>query len=145
MCACLLWEKSYMVSLFETKPFFLSSLYHIVSSESALPPVTPRPKFVSYETQLNRFPALTTCPSCQTQVTTHVTYRVGTFAWLVCLVFVFCGWGESYQNHLMLLIHFWANAKWHTSKEWTGKQWCWIFVLQIAAGMLPDSILCELL
>ncbi|CAJ1054070.1 lipopolysaccharide-induced tumor necrosis factor-alpha factor homolog isoform X1 [Xyrichtys novacula] len=52
---------------------------------------TPRPKFVSYETQLHRYPALTTCPSCQTQVTTQVTYQVGTFAWLMCLVFVLCG------------------------------------------------------
>uniref|UniRef100_A0A3Q4AJV9 LITAF domain-containing protein n=1 Tax=Mola mola TaxID=94237 RepID=A0A3Q4AJV9_MOLML len=51
----------------------------------------PRPKFVSYETQLHRSPALTTCPSCRTQVTTQVTYRVGTYAWLMCLMFVLCG------------------------------------------------------
>ncbi|XP_019117383.1 lipopolysaccharide-induced tumor necrosis factor-alpha factor homolog [Larimichthys crocea] len=58
---------------------------------SALPPSTPKLKFVSYETELYRSPALTTCPSCQTQVTTQVTYRVGTHAWLMCLVFVLCG------------------------------------------------------
>ncbi|CAG14262.1 unnamed protein product [Tetraodon nigroviridis] len=52
---------------------------------------TIQPKFVSYETRLRRFPALTTCPSCQTQVTSLVTYRVGLFAWLMCFVFVFCG------------------------------------------------------
>ncbi|XP_074542807.1 uncharacterized protein LOC141802893 isoform X3 [Halichoeres trimaculatus] len=52
---------------------------------------TPRPKFVSYETQLYRYPALTTCPSCQVQITTQVTYQVGTHAWLMCLVFVLCG------------------------------------------------------
>nr|XP_046227591.1 cell death-inducing p53-target protein 1-like [Scatophagus argus] len=58
---------------------------------SAFPPSTPRPKFVSYETELYRSPALTTCPSCQTQVTTQVAYRVGIHAWLMCLVLVFCG------------------------------------------------------
>ncbi|XP_070827958.1 lipopolysaccharide-induced tumor necrosis factor-alpha factor homolog [Chaetodon trifascialis] len=58
---------------------------------STVPPSTPRLKFVSYETELYRSPALTTCPSCQTQVTTQVTYRVGTHAWLMCLVFVLCG------------------------------------------------------
>ncbi|XP_047435613.1 cell death-inducing p53-target protein 1-like isoform X2 [Mugil cephalus] len=57
----------------------------------ATPTHTPRPKFVSYETALYRSPALTTCPSCQTQVTTQVTFRVGTHAWLMCLVFVLCG------------------------------------------------------
>ncbi|XP_051242628.1 cell death-inducing p53-target protein 1-like [Dicentrarchus labrax] len=58
---------------------------------SALPPLTPRPKFVSYEPELYRSPALTTCPACQTQVTTQVTYQVGTHAWLMCFVFVLCG------------------------------------------------------
>ncbi|XP_041790315.1 lipopolysaccharide-induced tumor necrosis factor-alpha factor homolog [Chelmon rostratus] len=58
---------------------------------SALPPATPRLKFVSYETELYRSPALTACPSCQTQVTTQVTYRAGTHAWLMCLLFVLCG------------------------------------------------------
>ncbi|CAK6971799.1 lipopolysaccharide-induced tumor necrosis factor-alpha factor homolog [Scomber scombrus] len=54
-------------------------------------PSTPRPKFVSYETELYRSPALTACPSCQTQVTTQVTFKVGKHAWLMCLVFVLCG------------------------------------------------------
>ncbi|XP_042341797.1 lipopolysaccharide-induced tumor necrosis factor-alpha factor homolog [Plectropomus leopardus] len=65
---------------------------HTPLTVSALPPqTTPRPKFVSYETVLYRSPALTTCPSCQTQVTTQVTYQVGRHAWLMCLVFVLCG------------------------------------------------------
>uniref|UniRef100_A0A672Z6R3 LITAF domain-containing protein n=1 Tax=Sphaeramia orbicularis TaxID=375764 RepID=A0A672Z6R3_9TELE len=34
---------------------------------------------------------LTTCPSCEAQVTTQVTFHAGTFAWLMCLVFVLCG------------------------------------------------------
>ncbi|XP_018555286.1 lipopolysaccharide-induced tumor necrosis factor-alpha factor homolog isoform X1 [Lates calcarifer] len=58
---------------------------------SAPPPSTPRPKFVSYETELYRSPALTSCPACQTQVTTQVTHKVGAHAWLMCLVFVLCG------------------------------------------------------
>ncbi|KAM7009697.1 lipopolysaccharide-induced tumor necrosis factor-alpha factor homolog [Tautogolabrus adspersus] len=56
-----------------------------------LPLSTPRPKFVSYETHLYRYPALTTCPSCQTEITTQVTFQVGIHAWLICLVFVLCG------------------------------------------------------
>ncbi|XP_067441268.1 lipopolysaccharide-induced tumor necrosis factor-alpha factor homolog [Thunnus thynnus] len=64
---------------------------HSTFPASAPPPSTPRLKFVSYETELYRSPALTTCPSCQTQVTTQVTYQVGKYAWLMCLVFVLCG------------------------------------------------------
>ncbi|KAM8771540.1 lipopolysaccharide-induced tumor necrosis factor-alpha factor homolog isoform 1-T1 [Acanthopagrus schlegelii] len=60
-------------------------------SVSAPPPPTPRLKFVSYETQLYRSPALTSCPACQAQVTTQVTHRVGAYAWLMCFVFVLCG------------------------------------------------------
>ncbi|KAF7663311.1 hypothetical protein LDENG_00213570 [Lucifuga dentata] len=51
----------------------------------------PRPKFVSYETEFRRSPALTTCPSCQSQVTTQITYRSGPCTWLMCLVFILCG------------------------------------------------------
>ncbi|XP_054634955.1 lipopolysaccharide-induced tumor necrosis factor-alpha factor homolog [Dunckerocampus dactyliophorus] len=58
---------------------------------SAPPPFTPRTKFVNYETELYRSPALTTCPSCRTQVTTRVTFRVGRHAWLMCLVLALCG------------------------------------------------------
>ncbi|XP_031614809.1 lipopolysaccharide-induced tumor necrosis factor-alpha factor homolog [Oreochromis aureus] len=52
---------------------------------------TPRAKFVSYEAELRRSPGLATCPSCRTRVTTEVTFKAGTFAWLMCLVFVLCG------------------------------------------------------
>ncbi|KAK2817294.1 hypothetical protein Q5P01_025485 [Channa striata] len=58
---------------------------------SALPAPIPRPAFVSHETEMLRSPAITTCHSCQTQIVTQVTYKVGTFAWLMCLVFVLCG------------------------------------------------------
>ncbi|XP_018612449.1 lITAF domain-containing protein [Scleropages formosus] len=48
-------------------------------------------KFVSYETELGRSPGLTTCVSCQQQVMTNVTYKVGTYAWLICILFILCG------------------------------------------------------
>ncbi|XP_023670837.1 lipopolysaccharide-induced tumor necrosis factor-alpha factor homolog [Paramormyrops kingsleyae] len=48
-------------------------------------------KFVSYETELGRSPGRTTCPYCQQQVTTDVSYKTGTFAWLMCLLFILCG------------------------------------------------------
>ncbi|XP_035492767.1 lipopolysaccharide-induced tumor necrosis factor-alpha factor homolog [Scophthalmus maximus] len=68
-----------------------STQTHLPLSVSAPPPSTPGPKFVSFETKLYRSPALTTCLTCRTQVTTEVTYKVGTHAWLMCLVFVLCG------------------------------------------------------
>lgn len=111
---------------------------HIFSLVSTLPPSTPRSKFVSYETVLYRSPALTTCPSCQTQVTTQVTYQVGTHAWLMCLMFVLCGWGE-------LMIQSGSSiSNWHRSEDSNGKDWCIYFISQIAAWMLPDPIFCEL-
>ncbi|KAG7485500.1 hypothetical protein JOB18_011466 [Solea senegalensis] len=64
---------------------------HLPVPVSAPPLSTPRPKFVSYEVELHHSPGLTSCPSCQTQVTTQVSYKVGTHAWLMCLVFVLCG------------------------------------------------------
>ncbi|XP_023273123.1 lipopolysaccharide-induced tumor necrosis factor-alpha factor homolog [Seriola lalandi dorsalis] len=68
-----------------------STQTHSPLPASALPASNPRLKFVSYETELYHSPALTTCPSCQTQVTTQVDYQVGRHAWLMCLVFVLCG------------------------------------------------------
>ncbi|KAI5623085.1 lipopolysaccharide-induced tumor necrosis factor-alpha factor-like, partial [Silurus asotus] len=50
-----------------------------------------RNKFVSYETELGRSPGMVTCTSCQEQVLTHVTYKVGMYAWLMCLLFILCG------------------------------------------------------
>ncbi|KAJ8363933.1 hypothetical protein SKAU_G00127640 [Synaphobranchus kaupii] len=51
----------------------------------------PTIRFVSHETVLGRSPGMTTCTSCQQQVMTNVTYKVGAFAWLMCLVFILCG------------------------------------------------------
>uniref|UniRef100_UPI0009B4CD5D lITAF domain-containing protein n=1 Tax=Monopterus albus TaxID=43700 RepID=UPI0009B4CD5D len=48
-------------------------------------------KFVAYDTQLGRSPGMTTCSSCQQQVMTNVTYKAGTYAWLMCLLFICCG------------------------------------------------------
>ncbi|XP_047220336.1 cell death-inducing p53-target protein 1-like [Girardinichthys multiradiatus] len=46
---------------------------------------------VSYKAEMSRAPALMTCSFCQTQVITEVTFQVGTFAWLMCFLFVLCG------------------------------------------------------
>lgn len=48
-------------------------------------------KFVSYDTALGNTPGMTTCASCQQQVMTNVTYKAGTYAWLMCLLFICCG------------------------------------------------------
>ncbi|XP_028267138.1 lITAF domain-containing protein [Parambassis ranga] len=48
-------------------------------------------KFVSYDVGLGRTPGMTTCTSCQQQVMTNVTYKAGTYAWLMCLLFICCG------------------------------------------------------
>ncbi|XP_042249059.1 lipopolysaccharide-induced tumor necrosis factor-alpha factor homolog-like isoform X2 [Thunnus albacares] len=50
-----------------------------------------RRKFVSYDTALGNSPGMTTCTSCQQQVMTNVTYKAGTYAWLMCLLFICCG------------------------------------------------------
>ncbi|XP_024920592.1 lITAF domain-containing protein isoform X2 [Cynoglossus semilaevis] len=48
-------------------------------------------KFVSYDSELGRNPGMTTCTTCQQQVLTNVTYKAGTYAWLMCLLFICCG------------------------------------------------------
>ncbi|XP_068193171.1 lITAF domain-containing protein isoform X2 [Antennarius striatus] len=48
-------------------------------------------KFVSYDGSLGSEPGMTTCTSCQQQVMTNVTYKAGTYAWLMCLLFICCG------------------------------------------------------
>ncbi|MEQ2302327.1 hypothetical protein AMECASPLE_005706 [Ameca splendens] len=50
-----------------------------------------RKKFVSYDVGLGRSPGMTTCTSCQQQVMTNVTYKAGTYAWLMCILFICCG------------------------------------------------------
>lgn len=57
-----------------------------------LEPTDGKPKYVSYDTALGRNPGMTTCTSCQQQVMTNVTYKAGTYAWLMCLLFICCGW-----------------------------------------------------
>ncbi|XP_060757083.1 lipopolysaccharide-induced tumor necrosis factor-alpha factor homolog-like [Neoarius graeffei] len=52
---------------------------------------TDRNRFVNYESELGRSPGMVTCPSCQEQVLTQVTYKVGTYAWLMCILFILCG------------------------------------------------------
>uniref|UniRef100_UPI0037E7037C lITAF domain-containing protein n=1 Tax=Semicossyphus pulcher TaxID=241346 RepID=UPI0037E7037C len=48
-------------------------------------------RFVSYDSALGDSPGMTTCTSCQQQVMTNVTYKAGTYAWLMCLLFICCG------------------------------------------------------
>ncbi|KAM9346140.1 lITAF domain-containing protein [Symphorus nematophorus] len=48
-------------------------------------------RFVSYDTALGNSPGMTTCAACQQQVMTNVTYKAGTYAWLMCLLFICCG------------------------------------------------------
>uniref|UniRef100_A0A3P9Q4V4 Si:ch211-157c3.4 n=1 Tax=Poecilia reticulata TaxID=8081 RepID=A0A3P9Q4V4_POERE len=48
-------------------------------------------KFVSYDVGLGRDPGMTTCTSCQQQVMTNVHYKAGTYAWLMCILFICCG------------------------------------------------------
>lgn len=57
-----------------------------------LDPTDGKRKYVSYDTALGRNPGMTTCTSCQQQVMTTVTYKAGTYAWLMCLLFICCGW-----------------------------------------------------
>ncbi|XP_027012638.1 lipopolysaccharide-induced tumor necrosis factor-alpha factor homolog-like [Tachysurus fulvidraco] len=52
---------------------------------------TDRNRYVNYESELGRSPGMVTCPNCREQVLTHVTYKVGTYAWLMCLLFILCG------------------------------------------------------
>lgn len=57
-----------------------------------LEPTDGKRKYVSYDTALGRTTGMTTCTTCQQQVMTTVTYRAGTYAWLMCLLFICCGW-----------------------------------------------------
>ncbi len=49
-------------------------------------------KFVSYDSyELGRNPGMASCISCQQQVLTNVTHKVGVYAWLMCLLIILCG------------------------------------------------------
>ncbi|CAL8317306.1 unnamed protein product [Arctogadus glacialis] len=54
-------------------------------------PETGKQRFVSPDSDLGRAAGMTTCTSCQQQVMTNVTYKAGTYAWLMCLLFICCG------------------------------------------------------
>ncbi|XP_051571563.1 lipopolysaccharide-induced tumor necrosis factor-alpha factor homolog [Myxocyprinus asiaticus] len=65
-------------------------------TESARPVQAPSAdannKYVSYDSyELGRSPGTATCFSCQQQVVTNVTYKVGVYAWLMCLLLILCG------------------------------------------------------
>lgn len=62
-----------------------------ISSSLTLADYTDRNRYVNYESELGRSPGMVTCPNCREQVLTHVTYKVGTYAWLMCLLFILCG------------------------------------------------------
>lgn len=83
-------------------------------------------KYVSYDTALGRSSGMTTCTSCQQQVMTNITYKAGTYAWLMCLLFICCGWvcRATYKHghikmkggpHHWLIIHDSSCAKSLTS------------------------------
>ncbi|XP_051994962.1 lipopolysaccharide-induced tumor necrosis factor-alpha factor homolog [Xyrauchen texanus] len=64
--------------------------------ESARPVQSPsaegKTKYVSYESfDLGRSPGMTNCTTCQQQILTNVTYKVGVYAWLMCLLLILCG------------------------------------------------------
>ncbi|KAM4534834.1 lITAF domain-containing protein [Fundulus diaphanus] len=48
-------------------------------------------KYVSHDTSLGHTSGMTTCSSCQQQVMTNVHYKAGTYAWLMCILFICCG------------------------------------------------------
>ncbi|XP_034046232.1 lipopolysaccharide-induced tumor necrosis factor-alpha factor homolog isoform X2 [Thalassophryne amazonica] len=52
---------------------------------------TGKHKYVSYDSSLGDSPGMTTCTACQQQVMTNVTHKAGTYAWLMCLLFICCG------------------------------------------------------
>ncbi|XP_051988353.1 lipopolysaccharide-induced tumor necrosis factor-alpha factor homolog [Xyrauchen texanus] len=64
--------------------------------ESARPVQAPstdaKNKFIGYDSyELGRNPGMASCTTCQQQVLTNVTYKVGYYAWLMCLLFILCG------------------------------------------------------
>ncbi|XP_055753716.1 lipopolysaccharide-induced tumor necrosis factor-alpha factor homolog-like [Salvelinus fontinalis] len=79
-------SNNYYVSQSQGKPVYTSGGGGIGGGGE-----TPTQKFVSYDTELGRSEGMTTCTSCQQQVMTNVTYKVGAFAWLSCILFILCG------------------------------------------------------
>ncbi|XP_019719989.1 cell death-inducing p53-target protein 1-like [Hippocampus comes] len=71
-------------------PYSLHTPFHLVATET-ITPVVPVSKttVTSYNTALGFHSGMTTCPSCQQQVMTNVSYKPGKYAWLMTLLF-FC-------------------------------------------------------
>ncbi|XP_042250042.1 lipopolysaccharide-induced tumor necrosis factor-alpha factor homolog [Thunnus maccoyii] len=67
-------------------------------------------KFVSYDTVLGNCPGMTTCFSCQQQVMTNITYKAGTYAWLMCTLFIILGL-------TMCLVPFCLFIVWKQTKD----------------------------
>ncbi|XP_062388621.1 lipopolysaccharide-induced tumor necrosis factor-alpha factor homolog-like [Sardina pilchardus] len=64
---------------------------NVSSSHAAAPTDDGVKRFVSEDRQLGHSPGMTTCPTCQQQVLTEVTYKIGAYAWIMCIVFILCG------------------------------------------------------
>ncbi|XP_031421815.1 lipopolysaccharide-induced tumor necrosis factor-alpha factor homolog-like [Clupea harengus] len=64
---------------------------NVSSTQAGAPPQEGVKRFVSEDRELGSSPGMITCPSCQQQVLTEVTYKVGSYAWIMCFVFILCG------------------------------------------------------
>lgn len=71
--------------------FFFFFFLTVSASHAPAPTNEGVQRFVSEDRQLGRNPGMTTCATCQQQVLTEVTYKVGTYAWIMCIVFILCG------------------------------------------------------
>lgn len=101
-----------------------------------LEPTDGKRKYVSYDTALGRNPGTTTCTSCQQQVTTVVTYKAGTYAWLMCLLFICCGWVHGSGCRRL-----WSCA--FMSRVWADAFQTSCAFPQVGAVLLPDPLLHE--
>uniref|UniRef100_A0AAY5KS52 LITAF domain-containing protein n=1 Tax=Esox lucius TaxID=8010 RepID=A0AAY5KS52_ESOLU len=54
-------------------------------------PVQSQSSVLQSRAELGVSPGLSQCPSCQTQVMSDVRHCAGSFAWIMCLVFILCG------------------------------------------------------
>ncbi|XP_077415648.1 lITAF domain-containing protein [Vanacampus margaritifer] len=67
-------------------------------------------KFTSYDQALGYTSGMTTCPSCQQQVMTNVSYKPGTYAWLMTLLFLCLGLAVCCLCFLPLLLKKFKDA-----------------------------------
>ncbi|KAI1896091.1 hypothetical protein AGOR_G00091230 [Albula goreensis] len=77
----------------QTEETVVQTMETVVQAETPVPgnESPPPQKFVSHETELGRSPGTTTCVSCEKQVLTNVEYKVGAYAWIMCIVFILFG------------------------------------------------------